>query len=129
MVAAMSRLVRLRSASEMVGQRRIEPRIGPPRADLRLADRGEVLIEASFVRRSHLLFELAHFREVGVEHAAFAAQGPPLGRLAPFRFFKQRREDLAATTHRGQPHAVRRPGERILREGDLHRRVARVLAR
>ena len=109
------------------GQRRIEPRIGPPRADLRLTDGGEVLIHASFVRRAHLLLEPTHFREVGVQHAAFAAQGPPLGRLAAFRFFEQRREDLAATTHRGQPHAVGRPGEGILREGDLHRRVTRVL--
>ncbi len=108
----MSRLVRLRSASEIGGQRRVEPRIGPPRADLRLANRGEVLVEASFVGRSHLLLEPAHFREVVIEDAGFAAQSPPLSRDAAFRFLEQRREDLTATTHRRKLDAVRRPGER-----------------
>ena len=97
-------------------QRRIEPGIGPPGADLRLANRGEVLVEASFVGGSHLLLKPPHFREVVIEDAGFAAQGPPLGCDAAFRFLEQRREDLTATTHRGKLDAVRGPGERTLRE-------------
>ena len=111
------------------GQRRVEPRIGPPRADLRLAHRGEVLLHPAFVLRPQAFFELAHFVEVGVEDAALATQVPPLDRLAPFRLFKHRREDLTATTHRRQPHAIRRPGERSPREGDIHRGVTGVRGR
>ena len=44
------------------GQWRIEPRVRAPRADLRLSDGGKVLIEASFVLRSHFLLKTAHFR-------------------------------------------------------------------
>ena len=80
-------------------QRRIEPRIGSSRANFRLSNRSEVLIEPSFIRRSHRLLDPAHFREVGVQNAPLAAQGSPLSRLATFRFFKQRSEDLAATAH------------------------------
>ena len=55
-------------------------------------------------------------------------QCAPLSWLATFGCFEQRGEDLAATTHRRQPHAVRRPAERISGEGDFHRRIARVLS-
>ncbi len=111
------------------GQRRVEPRIGPARADLCLTDRGEVLFHTSFVRRPQVFIELAHFVEIGVEDAALATQVPSLGRLAPFRLFKNRREDLTATTQRGQPHAIRRPGERRPRKGDIHRGVTGVRSR
>jgi hypothetical protein len=97
-------------------QWRVEPRIGAARADLGLAHGGEVLLHAAFVLLAHLLLELAHFGEVGVEHAALAAQGTALGLLPPFRFFEERGENLAATTHRRQLHAIGRPGERVLRE-------------
>ena len=70
------------------GQRRVEPRIGPARADLCLTDRVEVLFHTAFVRRPQVFIELAHFVEVGVEDAALATQVPSLGRLAPFRLFK-----------------------------------------
>ena len=105
------------------GQRRVEPCIGAPRADLRLADGGEVLLHASLVPSAHLFLELAHFGEVGVEHTTFAAQGPALDRFAALRFFEEGCEDFTATTHRGQPHAVCCPSEGILRDGDLHRWV------
>ena len=55
------------------GERRVEPGVGPPRPDLCLTDGGEVLFHAPFVGRSHLLFELAHFGEVGVQDTPFAA--------------------------------------------------------
>ena len=55
------------------GKWRIEPSIGTPRAGFRFSNRGEILIEASFVCRSHCLLEPTHFREIGVQHAAFAA--------------------------------------------------------
>ena len=71
-----------------VGQRRVEPRIGPACADLCLTHRGKVLFHAPFVRRPQVFIELAHFVEVGVEHAPLATQVPPLDRLTPFRLFK-----------------------------------------
>jgi hypothetical protein len=76
------------------------------------------LLHAAFVLLAHLLLELAHFGEVGVEHAAFAAQGTALGLFAALWFLEERGENLAATTHRGQSHAIGGPGERILRERD-----------
>ena len=85
------------------------------------------MFHASLVLGSHFLLELTHFGEIGVEDAAFAPQRPPLGRFAPFRFLEEGGEDLTATTHRGEPDPVRRPGEGILRDGDLHRRDPRVL--
>ena len=100
-------------------QRRVEPGIGPARANLRLAHGGEVLLHAPFVFLAHLLLELAHFREIGVEHAAFAAQATALDRLPASRFFEERSENLAAMTHRGQLHAVCSPGKGLVREGDL----------
>jgi hypothetical protein len=72
---------------------------------------------------------LQHYVEVGVEDAPLATQVPSLGRLAPFRLFKHRREDLTATTHRWQPNPVRGPGERRSREGDIHRGVTGVRRR
>ena len=108
------------------GQRRVEPRIGSPCTDLGLAHRGEVLLHTAFVLRPHHFIELPHFVEVGVEDTALATQVPSLGRLAPFRLFKHRREDLTTTTHRRQPHAIRGPGERSPGEGDIHRGVTGV---
>ena len=55
------------------GKGSIQPGVGPAGADLGLADGGEVLVHAALVRGSHLLFQLANFREVGVEDAAPAA--------------------------------------------------------
>ena len=71
------------------GEGRVEPRIGPPRANLGLADGGEVLLHAAFIFRPHLCIEPAHFREVGVQHAAFAAERSPLGCFAAFRFLEE----------------------------------------
>ena len=111
------------------GERCVEPRIGPPRADLRLSNGGEVLFHASLVLRPHLCIEPPHFREVGVQDAAFAAQGTPLSRLAAFRFFEQGCEHITATTQRGKLDTIRSPGEGALREGDLHRGVTGVRGR
>ena len=109
------------------GQRRVEPGIGPPRTDLRLTDRSEVLVKASFVRRSHLLLKPTHFREVVIKNAGFSAKRSPLGRYAPFRFLEQRREDFTATTQRGKLDPIRSPREGALRKRDLHRGVSRML--
>ena len=111
------------------GQRRVEPRIGPARADLCLTHRGEVLFHSAFVLRPHHFIELAHFVEVCVEDAPLASQVPPLDRLAPFRLFKHRRKDFTATTHRRQPDPVCGPCERSTREGDIHRGVTGVRCR
>ena len=58
---------------ELLIARALEPDIGAAGADLGLADGGQVLVHAALVRGSHLLFQLANFREVGVENAAPAA--------------------------------------------------------
>ena len=110
-----------------IRKRRIEPRIGPPGADLRLTHRGEVLVEAAFVFRADLFFQLAHFSEVVIEHAGLAAQSLSTGLDAALRFLEHGREDFAATTQRRQLHAICGPGEGTLREGNLHRGVAGVL--
>ena len=85
------------------------------------------MVKAPFVGRSHLLLKPPDFREVVIEHAGFASQSPALSRNAAFRFFKERREDLTATTHRGKLDAVRGPGKRTLRQRNFHGRIARVL--
>ena len=108
-------------------QRRVEPRIRSPRADLRLTNRSEVLVEASFVGRSHLLLKSPHFREVVIKDTGFAAKSPPLGCDTAFRCFEHGRENFTATTHRRELNAVCGPGERALSESNLHRRVASVL--
>ena len=53
-------------------QRCIEPPIGPSRSNLCFANRGEVLVEASFVGRSNLLLKPPHFRKVVIKDAGFA---------------------------------------------------------
>ena len=109
------------------GQRRVEPGIGPPRTDLRLTDRSEVLVKASFVGSSHLLLKPTHFRKIVIENAGFSVKRSPLGCYAPVRFLEQRREDFTATTQRGKWDSIRSPGEGALRKRDLHRGVSRML--
>ena len=109
------------------GQRRVDPGISPTRANFRLTHGGEVLLHATLVCGAHLLLELAHLCEVGIKHAAFAAQGSTLGHFTSLRFLEQGVENLATTTHRGQPHAIGGAGERIPRERNFHRSDSRVL--
>ena len=80
---------------------RIEPGIGPLRTDFCLTNRGQILIKSSLVCRSHRQFESTNFRKIRIQHAPFLTQRFPLDPFAPFGFFKQRREDFTATTHRG----------------------------
>ena len=89
----------------------VEPDVGAAGTDLGFADRGEVLVHASLVLGAHRLFEPADFREVGVEHAAFMAEFAALSGLTVLRLFEEGGEDLAATAHRRQAHAVGGPGE------------------
>ena len=110
-----------------LGQRGVEPDVGTAGADLGLAHGGEVLVHAAFIFATHLLLELADFREVGVEDAALAAQFTALDGLTAFRFFEEGGENFAAATHRRQAHTISGPGEGILRQGDLHRARAGVL--
>ena len=108
-------------------QRRVNPGICPTRANFCLTHGGEVLLHASLVCSAHLLLELTHLCEIGVQHTAFAAQGSALGQFAALRFLEQGGENLAATTHRGQPHAIGSAGERVPCERYLHRSDSRVL--
>lgn len=109
------------------GQWRIQPGIGPPRADLRLADGGEVLIHAPFVLRAHFLLHPAHLGEVVIQDAALAAQGPPLRGDAALWLLEHGGKDFTATAHGRQPDPVRRPGQGFLGDGHFKRRVAGVL--
>ena len=93
------------------GQRGVEPGVGPPGADLSLADRSQVLFHPALVRRAHLLLELPNFREVGVQDAPPAAQRPSLGRGSPLGRLEQRGEDLAAAAHRREANAISGPSQ------------------
>ena len=110
-----------------LGKRRIEPRIGAPGADLRLAHGGEVLVEAALVFRSHFFLQLTHFGEVVVEHAGLATKRLPLGLDAAFRFLEHGSKDFTAAAQSRELHAIRGPGQGPLGEGDLHGGVAGVL--
>ena len=85
--------------------------------------------DATWCREATRQVETVHDAERFIEDAGFASQGLSLSGNAALGFFEERREDLAAPTQRGELDAVRGPGKRALREGDLHRSVSRVLRR
>ena len=102
----MSRLVRLRSASEILGNGVSSQSVGPSGSNFRFPHGSEILVHAALVGGTHFLRQAAHFGKVVIEHTGLAAERFSLGGDAPLGFLEEGSEDLTALAHGRQLNTV-----------------------
>ncbi len=71
------------------------------------------MIKTPLVSRSHRLFELPHFRQVGIENTCFVAQHPSLSRLTPPWVLQTVMQRFRCNDASQQANAIRCPAKRF----------------